>query len=170
MASPFIGQITAVGFNFAPQGWAFCDGSLLPISQNDALFALIGTTFGGDGVQTFALPDLRGRTPIGTGQTGGTSNYVMGQRQGVENVTLTTGQIPQHTHGVSATGSQANSGTPGGIFGAAASVSPYAASGNHSSLAVQSVANDGGSQPHDNLQPYQTLNWIISLFGIFPSQ
>ena len=170
MASPFVGQITAVGFNFAPQGWAFCDGSLLSISQNDTLFNLIGTTYGGDGQNTFGLPDLRGRTPIGTGQSGGTSNYSQGQVQGVENVTLTGPQMPQHTHAVSASTNPTNSGSPSGIFGQTSMTAPYAAAGNHSSLAAQSVSNDGGNQPHSNLQPYLAINWIISLFGIFPSQ
>jgi microcystin-dependent protein len=149
----------------------FCQGQLLPISENETLFQLIGTTFGGDGQSTFALPDLRGRTPIGTGQSSGTSNYVIGQTQGVEQVTLTTNQIPNHTHVVVATGSVNNSSLPNGAFLAATSgAQAYASAGTASNLAAGSLSSVGGNQPHDNLQPYLTLNWIISLFGIFPSQ
>ena len=170
MSTPFLGYITAVGFNFAPVGFAFCQGQLLPISQYDALYALLGTTYGGDGQNTFALPDLRGRTPIGIGQSGNTRDYQQGQVQGVENVTIAVDQMPQHTHAVLATANPANSATPGGIFGAGSPSLPYSASGDLSSLAAQSVLMDGQNLPHSNLQPYLAINWIIALEGIFPSR
>ena len=167
MSQPFVGQIACVGFNFAPVGWQFCNGALLPISEYDTLFNLIGTTYGGDGQSTFAVPDLRGRTPVGTG---GGSNYSQGQTVGVETVTLTTNQIPSHTHLMPANSAAPNSGQPNGMFGSGGTLTPYGSGGSPSSLAVASVSLVGGSQPHDNRQPYLALNWIISLFGIYPSQ
>lgn len=172
MAQPFVGQILTVAFNFAPAGWLTCDGQLLPISENEVLFNLIGTTFGGDGQNTFALPDLRGRTTLGmgTGTTG--STYQIGQSGGVETVTLITQQIPAHAHLVqtAATGDTADPGpsvvlgTPTGLTGT------YAAPGATTALAPGSIGVGGGSQPHDNRQPFLTVNYIISLFGVFPSQ
>jgi microcystin-dependent protein len=170
VSEPFIGEIRMFGGNFAPAGWAFCDGSLLPISENDALFNLIGTTYGGDGQSTFALPDLRGRIPIHMGQGSGLSNRILGQQGGVETVTLTTGQIPSHTHALNASSSAAtNAATPADIMANPGTTFLYAAApsiGMHASA----VGTAGGSQPHTNLAPYLCVSFIISLFGIFPSQ
>ena len=167
---PFIGQIDIVGFNFAPANWHFCDGSLLPISENAALFNLIGTTYGGDGQSTFALPDLRGRMAIHQGSDG-VSNYVIGQIAGEESVTLTLNQIPNHTHtamGSSTADSLAPANTV--VWGTATT---YLYSSTGSGLAAMNtgaVGATGGGQPHDNMPPYLVLNFIISLFGIYPSQ
>jgi microcystin-dependent protein len=173
MSSPYIGEIRMFGGNFAPAGWAFCDGSLVAISENDTLFNLIGTTYGGDGQSTFALPDLRGRVPIHMG-TGAGSNFVLAQNGGVENVTLTTNQIPSHNHLLLATTSGAQL-SPAGAKPATVSSTQTGANaygpgtGSLVNLLAASIQNTGGSQPHDNLQPYLGINFIISLFGIFPS-
>lgn len=170
MSQPYVGQLLLVPYNFAPAGWMFCQGQVLPISENETLFQLIGTTYGGDGQSSFALPDLRGRTAIGAGQSPGTSNYVIGQIQGVEQVTLTGNQLPVHSHNVASSGSVGNSSLPNGTFLAATSgAQAYASAGTAGNLAPGSLSPVGGNQPHDNLQPYLTLNWIISLYGIFPS-
>jgi microcystin-dependent protein len=167
MSSPFIGEIRMFGGNFAPAGWAFCDGSLIPISENDALFNLIGTTYGGDGQNTFALPDLRSRIPVHVGP-----GFAQGQSGGVETVTLTTSQIPAHSHVPQANNAPGNQVSPSG--GVWASTSP---SLNNYSNVAPSVTMDpaacgssGGSQPHDNMVPFLAINFILSLFGIFPSQ
>lgn len=162
--SPFIGEIRLLGCNFPPVGWAFCDGSLLAISQNDALFNLIGTTYGGDGQTTFALPDLRGRWPVHMG-----SGFVIGQSGGVERVTLTTPQIPSHTH-IQRGASVANSASPVGTVPATWGDAEYSTAAATGTLAPAAVAGSGSSQPHDNLPPFLTLNFVISLFGVFPSQ
>jgi microcystin-dependent protein len=158
------------GGNFAPAGWMFCSGQLLPISENETLFQLIGTTYGGDGQSTFALPDLRGRVPVHQGANVGTT-YALAEQGGVEQVTLTVNQIPTHTHplvAVNATGSQTS---PAGALPAQSfNVTPYindAPTGNFNAAAVGPV---GGSQPHDNHMPYLCIEFIISLFGLFPSQ
>jgi len=167
MSSPFIGEIRMFGGNFAPVGWAFCDGSLIPISENDALFNLIGTTYGGDGQNTFALPDLRSRIPLHVGP-----GFALGQSGGVESVTLTTSQIPAHSHvpqANNAAGTQV--GPDNGVW---ASTSP--ALNNYSNVAPSvsmdpaAIGPSGGSQPHDNMVPFLVINFILSLFGIFPSQ
>jgi microcystin-dependent protein len=168
---PWIGEIALVPFNFPPKGWAFCNGQLLPINQNQALFALIGTYYGGDGITTFALPDLRGRSPVHQGQGPGLSSYVIGQTGGLENVTLGIPQIPAHTH--QATGSSAN-GTSDSPVGAVPARDPagtprYAAAPN-ASLAAAAIATVGGGQPHENRAPYLTMNYVIALQGVFPSQ
>ncbi len=170
MSQPFIGEIRMFGGNFAPAGWQFCDGQLLPISENDALFTLIGTTYGGDGQETFALPDLRGRVPLhmGTGQDG--ISYQIGQQGGVEEVTLTIQQIPSHTHPLLASNTTASTQTPGGNIPAQGAGQIYTSANSPITLAPQAVAPDGGSQPHSNIQEYLTISFIISLFGIFPSQ
>jgi microcystin-dependent protein len=172
MSQPYIGEVRIFAGNFAPAGWAFCDGSILPISQYTALFQLIGTTYGGDGQNTFALPDLRGRVPIHQGNDGVGNVYVLAQAGGVETVALTTNQIPAHTHipiaALNGTGNPVNSpagnvwsGWTGGQFDTAApSVSMSAAA----------VGSSGGSQPHDNMVPFVAVNFIFSLFGVFPSQ
>lgn len=172
MSQPFIGQVVCVGFNFAPAGWAFCDGSLISISENSALFNLIGTTYGGDGVNTFALPDLRGRTPVGTGQLAGGGNYIIGQSGGAEQVTITAQQYPHHTHPLTATAANGNSNAPANGF-LAGGHQVYTTNAPQTADALNSAAVStapGGSQPHSNLQPFLTCNWIIALFGVYPSQ
>ena len=169
--TPYIGQIMLVGFNFAPQGWAFCDGALLAISEFEALFNLIGTTYGGDGQSNFALPDLRGRVPVSVGQGAGLSSYQIGQSGGVESVTLTVNQLAAHTHVVApgASSSEETTNRPGGAYPSAGG---YYASppGSGVTMAAATVANAGGSQPHNNIQPILGVNFIISLFGVFPTQ
>ena len=170
MSSPYIGEIRIFAGNFAPVGWATCDGQLLAISQNDVLFQLIGTTYGGDGQQTFALPDLRGRIPVHQGQGSGLSNYVLGQNGGAESVTLTTGQLPVHTHAASAASGVGHISEPAGAVPAAHRDYPVFDSAPGSPMAATAIATAGASQPHENMPPYLCINFIISLFGIFPSQ
>jgi microcystin-dependent protein len=170
MANPYFGEIRLFAGNFAPAGWMFCDGTVLAISENTTLFQLIGTTYGGDGQQTFALPDLRGRVPIHMGQGAGGSNYVIGQKAGSETVTLTVVQIPAHAHVPNANSNHGTATTPtGNVWAGSADFSQYAA-GSTGNMAAGAVNLTGGSQPHDNRLPYLSINFIISLFGIFPSQ
>jgi len=167
----FIGQVLLVGFNFVPAGWALCDGSLLPISQNDALFNLLGTTYGGDGVTNFGLPDLRGRTSIGYGTSTLGTSYVLGQSGGAENVTITPTTYPTHSHTIGASKSPGNNNSPSGATlssGQTVYVNNPTLTAPLNSLAC--TPSTGSSLPHDNLQPYVTLNWIIALAGIYPSQ
>jgi len=165
MGNPYVGEIRLFAGNFAPAGWAFCDGQLLPISENETLFNLIGTTYGGDGQSTFALPDLRGRVPLHQG-----NGVILAEQGGAESVTLTIAQIPAHAHGFMASSAPANSPNPGGhVLAETLTTTPYYSGPPAVALAPASVLNSGGSQPHDNLQPYLCLNYIISLFGIFPS-
>jgi microcystin-dependent protein len=171
MSTPFIAEVRLVGFNFAPADWNFCNGQLLSISQYDALFALIGTTYGGDGQSTFGLPDLRGRIPIHQGSNG-VSTYVMGQTGGLENVTITSNAYPLHSHVLSASPNPGTSGSPTGNVAGGLS-NAYSASAPSTSLPMNATvlgSAQGSGQPHSNLQPYLTLNWVISLFGVFPSQ
>ena len=165
MADPFLGQLMLVPYNFAVRGWAFCSGQILPIAQNTALFSLLGTTFGGNGQTTFALPDLRGRVPIHYGQGPGLSNYDLGQVGGSETVTLTTNQIPGHAHTIGATNSGSTSTRPANNVNAQGG-----AYSSTSDASMQPTGNTGGSQPHSNIQPYLTLNWLIALEGIYPSR
>jgi|SRR5271166_5641828 len=174
---PFVGQITLFPYNFAPSGWAFCAGQLLPINQYTALFSLLGTQFGGDGRSNFGLPDLRGRAPIGQGQGPGLSPYVIGQMQGAEQVTLTRATVPSHSHGLPAFAVPATTNSPNGALPAEGhgggrggfTVNTYTAPGAVAGLAPgQVTAASGGGAPHNNLQPYLTLNWCIALQGIFP--
>jgi microcystin-dependent protein len=171
MAQPFIGEIRIFAGNFAPSGWAFCEGQVQAISQNDALFALIGTTYGGDGVQTFNLPDLRGRIPVhqGTGNTGVTT--VLGQLSGSEGVTLLSQHMPSHTHAMLASSSPGHVADPSSAF-VAADRDFAAFDGNIPSVAMAPAAVGlvGGNLPHDNVPPFLCLSFIISLFGVFPSQ
>ena len=168
MTQPFISEIRMFSFDFPPRGWASCAGQIMAIQQNQALFSLLGTTFGGDGVQTFALPDLRSRVPVGTGQLGGGSNYVLGQRTGTEGVTLSQPQLPQHNHFMQ-TGI-ANTGDPTNAFLSTQTASkPYRNAAPDPQLA-RSTESTGGSQAHPNIQPYLTVNFAIALFGIFPSR
>lgn len=171
MSVPFIGEVRIFAGNFAPAGWAFCDGSLLPISENDALFNLIGTTYGGDGQTTFALPDLRGRVPMHQGVGPGLSNRVIGQTLGRETVTLLTPQIPQHTHPAVGSTTVGTSTSPAATLWAQTpeGVRAYATQVTGSvDLATAAVESVGGGQPHNNMQPYLVISYIISLFGIFP--
>lgn len=166
MGQPYVGEIRMFGGNFAPVGWMFCEGQLLAISENDVLFQLIGTTYGGDGQSTFALPDLRGRVPLHQG-----SNYVIGELGGVETVTLTTQQIPIHSHVQLANSGVATQNTPAGnVLAAAATSDVYVPGGSFVALNAAVADPSGGSQPHSNMQPYAVISFIISLFGVFPSQ
>jgi microcystin-dependent protein len=155
------------GGNFAPAGWAFCDGSLIPISENDALFTLIGTTYGGDGQSTFALPDLRSRVPVHVGP-----GFVQGQNGGVETVTLTTNQIPAHTHVPQANSNVGSQISPqGGLWASSnPSLNQYSNVAPTLNMDPGAIGQTGGSQPHDNMVPFLAVNFILSLFGIFPSQ
>jgi len=170
VAEPFLGEIRVFGFNFAPVGWAFCQGQLLPIAQNTALFSLLGTTYGGDGIQTFALPDLRSRVPVGFGQGPGLSSYVLGQQSGTENVTLTQVQMPQHSHTVQANDSPGTATRPAGGVLARTGAGTYATSTDGTTMLTNMVSGSGGSQPHTNLQPLLGINFCIALQGIFPSR
>jgi microcystin-dependent protein len=170
MGEPFIGEIRMFGGSFAPAGWMQCDGQLIPISENDALFTLIGTTYGGDGQSTFALPNLQSRVPIHAG-TGGGITYQLGEMLGVESVTLTTNQIPIHTHPMLATTDGGLSSSPGSnILANTPSLKLFTASAPNTSLHAQAITPTGGNQPHSNIQPYLCITFIISLFGIFPHQ
>jgi microcystin-dependent protein len=166
MAQPYIGEIRIFAGNFAPAGWMFCEGQLLPISENDALFVLIGTTYGGDGQSTFGLPDLRGRLPLHQG-----NGTILAEAAGTESVTLTGQQIPVHTHGLLASKNVATSTTAAGnVTGTTNQLKIYTEGAVSKTFAQGSVSVVGGSQAHTNFQPYLCLNFIISLFGIFPSQ
>jgi microcystin-dependent protein len=167
---PFVGEIRLFGFNFAPLGWAFCDGRLLPISQNSALFSLLGTTYGGDGRSTFALPDLRGRVPVSMGTGPGLSPYEIGELGGAENVTLTTNAVPAHNHNIQASDGPASEAKPGGGFLARTNASAYAPTTDGTTLSANAISTSGGGQPHTNLQPYLVVNFCIALQGIFPSR
>ncbi len=159
MSTPYVGEIRLFAGNFAPVGWALCQGQLMPISENEVLFQLIGTTYGGDGQSTFSLPDLRGRVPLHQGP-----GFVIGQQGGVEQVTLTSAQVPSHNHSLQATAATASAASgPSGSLLATASVAVYGSGDPLTSMA-------GDSQPHSNMAPYNVLNYIISLFGVFPSQ
>ncbi|MBS0631127.1 MAG: phage tail protein [Verrucomicrobia bacterium] len=169
MAEPFIGQIIPCAFNFAPRGYALCNGQLLTIQSNTALFSLLGTYYGGDGRTTFGLPDLRGRITIHQNQT----TYVIGQTGGEETHSLLLTEMPQHNHVLNATNAVATAHTPNGNFLAAttrADAAHYAASSDGSTLAATTVAIAGGSQPHNNLPPYTVVNYCIATVGIFPSR
>jgi len=165
MAQPYVGEIRMFGGNFAPAGWMFCEGQLLPISENETLFNLIGTTYGGDGQSTFALPDLRGRLPIHFG-----NGFTLAETGGAEEITLTVQQIPAHSHPMLASSATASQTTPQTTVLATPTVPDlYRASAANVALAPQSIGSTGGSQPHTNFQPYLCVDFIISLFGIFPS-
>ncbi len=173
MAEPFLGQVIMAGFNFAPRGYAICDGQILSIAQNTALFALLGTTFGGDGVQTFTLPDLRGRVGNHQGQGPGLGNRTLGEVSGQESHTLLGTEMPQHNHLASATDASGSLGTPNGNFLAASSsnqTAMYRPTSDGSALHAQTIGLSGGSQPHDNIQPYLVISFSIALEGIFPSR
>ncbi len=164
MGTPFLGEIKIMSFNFPPKGWALCNGQLLPINQNQALFSLLGTTYGGDGQTNFALPDLRGRVPFHVG-----SGFTQGQRAGEEAHTLNVTELPAHNHVPVGTSSNASAASPAGNLWAANPGGGYASSSN-TSLNGASVTNTGGGQPHPNQSPYLVLNFCIALQGIFPSR
>jgi microcystin-dependent protein len=171
VSEPFLGEIRMFGFTFAPQGWALCDGQLLPISQNAALFDLLGTTYGGDGTTTFALPNLQSRVPIHLGQGAGLSHYWAGKAGGTETVTLATAHMPRHTHSVKASSSAATSETPEGSALAQSGSDIYTAQPDTSTVMnANMLGATGGSAPHDNIQPYLAVNFCIALIGIFPAQ
>jgi len=172
MSEPFVGEIRMFAGNFAPRGWAFCDGQLLAVSQNDALFSLLGTIYGGDGRTTFGLPDLRGRIPIHAGHGPGLSERRLGAKAGAEKVTLTVNQLPSHRHDVFASATGASSGNPSGNVSAnTAPTNVYS-----TALAVQqemnsaAISHTGGSRSHTNLMPYLCVHFIIALVGIYPSR
>jgi|SRR6266550_3444125 len=166
MAQPYVGEIRIFAGNFAPAGWMFCEGQLLPISENETLFQLIGTTYGGDGQSTFALPDLRGRIPLHQG-----NSFTLAETGGAETITLTDNQIPAHSHGFLASTDGGNAvGPQGNVLANPFNTFPYFPSTGSVALNAQSLSSVGGSQPHNNFQPYLCVNFIISLFGIFPSQ
>jgi microcystin-dependent protein len=171
MSDPFIGECRLVAFNFPPNGWLMCAGQTLSISDNSALFQLIGTTYGGDGQQTFQMPDLQGRVPLHQGSFQGTP-FTIGQRGGVETVTLTSQQMPIHNHPLNASNVGGNSNFPQNNTLAPAATQVYVTGPSPIRAMNQSAAitPSGGSQPHDNLQPYLTMTWVISLYGVFPSQ
>ncbi len=170
MSEPFLAEVKLVGFNFAPRGWAFCDGQILPINQNQSLYSLLGTTYGGDGRTTFALPDLRGRAPIHTG-----GGHQLGGKSGEETHTLSGNEMPQHTHGLIATNDAATAPGPGGNLPAQVGSGTDFIYSNGTeplgqSLASGSILNAGGGQAHENMQPYLALNFVIALQGLFPSR
>jgi len=172
MSEPFIAEIRIFAGNFAPRSWAFCNGQLLPIAQNTALFSLIGTTYGGDGRSTTALPNLQGRAPMHPGRGPGLTSRRLGQRGGVEHVTLTEAQMPNHTHTLM---SQTAPGIPGAptdrVLSRALGAAPYqSAANNLVAMADQALPNAGGSQQHNNMQPFLTMNFIIALQGLYPSR
>lgn len=170
MSEPFLGEIQLFAGNFAPRGYMYCNGQLLPISQNSALFSLLGTEYGGDGRTTFGLPDLRGRVPINYGQGPGLSNYQIGDKGGVENVTLNVNQIPSHTHMVNASDVTGESTSPAGnVWAAQAALLPYASTPTVT-MGANAIANSGGSLPHSNIIPYTAVSYIIATVGIFPSR
>lgn len=170
MADPFLSEIKIVGFNFAPRGWAFCDGQLLAISQNQSLFALLGTTYGGDGRTTFGLPDLRGRTPIHYGQGPGLTQRHLGSKDGEENHTLSVDEIPQHNHAVNASSMDGNTTQPKGNILAATPAQTYRDPTSLISLDSGSLTNSGSGGSHNNMQPYMAVSFCIALQGIFPSR
>lgn len=171
MSEPFVGEIRMFAGNFAPRGWAFCDGQLLAVSQNDALFSLLGTIYGGDGRTTFGLPDMRGRIPLHQGTGPGLSPRRLGSKGGAENVTLTTNQLASHSHDFNANTAAATANSPQGkVVAEGVGVNFYRQEDQNVSMASNMVANTGGSQPHTNLMPTLCVNYIIALFGIYPSR
>lgn len=165
MSEPFLAEIRIVGFNFAPRGWAFCDGQILPINQNQSLYSLLGTTYGGDGRTSFALPDMRGRTPIHVG-----NGHREGQKSGEESHTLLANEMPNHDHAFRASGADGTSVAPQGSFLARATVATYTPPASLVGMNALAVASVGGGQAHENMQPFLALNFCIALQGLFPSR
>ncbi len=171
MSNPFVAEIRIFPFNFAPTGWAFCDGQLMPISQNTALFSLLGTTYGGDGRSNFALPNMQGNAPMQPGQGPGLSLHDLGETGGEQAVTLLTTEMPAHAHTLNASGGDGTDPQPAGeLLASGIGVGMYAAPGPSAQLAFSAIAPVGGSQPHNNMQPYLTLNFCIALQGVFPAR
>jgi len=171
MADPFVAEIRIFPFNFAPKGWAFCDGQILPLSQNTALFSLLGTTYGGDGKSNFALPNMQGNAPMHPGQGPGLSLHDLGETGGSETVSLLESEIPSHSHSLMAiSGFQGSNNDPtaGVLAKGDAGLTPYAPSGTLVMMSGSAIAPAGGDQPHNNMQPYLTLNFCIALQGVFP--
>lgn len=168
MSEPFLAEIKIVGFNFAPKGWAFCDGQILPINQNQSLFSLLGTTYGGDGRTTYGLPDLRSRAPIHRGSSNGTSHN-LGTKGGIETITLVEAEMPQHTHTIQASTDDSDNQTPTDLV-LAKSGQIYSNSTSLVDMVSGTMANNGGGQGHDNMQPYLAVNFCIALTGVFPSR
>ncbi|HWE86698.1 MAG TPA: tail fiber protein [Terracidiphilus sp.] len=170
MGQEYVGEVRLVGFNFAPQGWSTCSGQLISIAENSTLFNLIGTTYGGDGQQTFGIPNLQGRVPVhqGTGPTG--MPYIIGQLAGTENVTVSITQYPSHTHSVAANSQGAGSVTSPNSNVLCAGQTIYRNEFPAVAMNAGMLSPDGGSQPHQNMQPFLVLNWVISLYGVYPSQ
>lgn len=170
---PFIGQVLMFAGNFAPRGWAFCNGQLLSISENQALFSILGTTYGGDGRTTFALPDMRGRVAVHPGNGPGLSDYHLGQKGGVEQVSLNVNQMPAHSHTLNANEQAGDSNDPAGasISDSRGYDKDYTKSGEvNVAMSANSISSTGGSQPHTNIQPFVTVNYIIALYGTYPSR
>ena len=167
---PYIGQISMAGFNFPPRGWALCNGQLLSIAQNTALYSLLGTAFGGNGQTTFGLPDLRGRVPVHQGQGPGLSPRSMGEIAGEQSHTLITSEMPMHNHLVNVTSGDSTAKTPSGNVPGGTASPIYAAAPNGNTMNPQTLSIAGGSQPHNNMQPYTCINFIIAMEGIFPSR
>lgn len=171
MSEPFLAEVRLMGFNFAPRGWAFCDGQILPINQNQSLYSLLGTTYGGDGRTSFALPDLRGRTPIHTGRSNGGAAHTLGQKSGEETHTLSGAEMPQHTHNLEASTADGNSLNTQGTLLAREIGNPYSnVTTGLANLRTGTIANVGGGQAHENMQPYIAVNFCIALQGLFPSR
>jgi len=170
--TPYLGEIRMFAGNFAPAGWAFCDGRILSILENDTLFTLIGTSYGGDGQNTFALPDLRGRIPVHMGSGSGLTTRVLSEKNGTEEVALTVNQMPAHTHVFTGTTSTASATSPAnGVVGAPANIDLYRPTGSlNATMATNALVGMGGSQAHNNLQPYLCISFIIALYGNFPTQ
>jgi len=171
MSDQFVAEIRIFPFNFPPTGWAFCDGQLMPLSQNTALFSLLGTTYGGDGKSTFALPDMQGNAPMQPGQGQGLSQRFLGEESGVESITLLVSEIPLHNHIVNVSGASATDDAPAGErFAVGSGVGMYGPFAANATLAFQALPPAGGGLPHNNMQPYLTLNFCIALQGIFPAR
>lgn len=168
MSDPFVAEIRIVGFTFAPRGWAFCNGQIMPISQNTALFSLLGTTYGGDGRSNFALPNLQGCSPMQQGQGPGLSLRDLGEAGGSDAVTLSANQIPSHNHGMHGVTASATTGTPGPSVALAKTASAQVYRPASNAMTTAAMAPAGGNQPHDNRQPYLAMNFIIALQGVFP--
>lgn len=170
MSNNFVGEVRLVGFNYAPYGWNICNGQIVPISNYETLYSLIGTTYGGDGQQTFALPNLQGRVTVHQGQLLGGSNYVIGQMSGTEDVTITSGTYPNHTHPFIPSTNPASTATPGGNT-VGSEIKMYDSGAPASAMSSTMIGlSQGNSLPHSNMQPYVALNWVIAFYGIYPSQ
>ena len=166
---PFVAEIRIFPFNFAPKGWAFCDGQILPLSQNTALFSLLGTTYGGDGKSNFALPNMQGNVPMHPGQGPGLSLHDLGETGGSETVSLLESEIPSHSHAMTVSAADAQTGSPvGQLFASGVGIGMYAAPGALTPLSDNALAPAGGDQPHNNMQPYLTLSFCIALQGVYP--